>query len=360
MYFQCHRIASSETVDRLQAVSPRRFRHLNWYKMVEQPQPHFEVGDQAGDIWRRICEFSKRDLSFQSDALDAMMGLLQNYQESYGTFRHLWGLPVVASRCEYELPPFKTTPPELSQFSTTSALWTKLFSLVDPRVSAEGVIGRKAVCWKVALFRSLCWEVSVPCHRRGCFPRWSWTGWSGGSFSHNRHKTRYVAKQWWWKHSMSLELTSGYHVQEDELEMLFETSPGGLEVASVLIMTTFVVELQVGYLTSKRECVDEKLWNFPVTATSTEWTVSFECADVWESYPLQLTKAPAKGKDMADYEDGYEAVVLIGVSYQEQKTAAFMIVVEKKDNVFQRIGLSVVCPERLQASNGKVRTVRLG
>lgn len=163
---------------------------------------------------------------------------------------------------------------------------------------------------------------------------------------------------------MSLELTSGYHVQEDELEMLFETSPGGLEVASVLIMTTLVVELQVDYLTSKRECVDEKPWNFPVTATSTEWTVSFECADVWESYPLQLTKAPAKGKDMADYEDGYEAVlgllVPIRVSYQEQKTAAFMIVIEKKDNVFQRIGLSVVCPERLQASNEKVRTFQLG
>jgi hypothetical protein len=86
-------------------------------------------------IWECIGEYSTRDLSYQTDILNAFSGILAFYQQEDGT-HHLWGLPFTGA---------VTRQPQLSVLSVEM---------------------------------SLRWVLIGPPHRREGFPSWSWTGWN--------------------------------------------------------------------------------------------------------------------------------------------------------------------------------------
>ncbi|KAI1401712.1 heterokaryon incompatibility protein-domain-containing protein [Hypoxylon fuscum] len=90
---------------------------------------------QVREIWMTIAEYLERDLTHDSDALNAMLGILAHFEDEFPDgFRHIWGLPVF--------------------------------------LQAEKSLGE-------ILSPALLWKPERPARRRAGFPSWSWTGWDG-------------------------------------------------------------------------------------------------------------------------------------------------------------------------------------
>ncbi|CAJ0554748.1 Ff.00g132610.m01.CDS01 [Fusarium sp. VM40] len=88
-------------------------------------------------VYWLIGDFSKRKITFQSDTLNALLGVLNFFQEAYpDEFRHIWGQPI----------PYKKT-------------------------SSMGDIVASAMRW----------QHRNKVERRPEFPSWSWIGWTGSA-----------------------------------------------------------------------------------------------------------------------------------------------------------------------------------
>jgi hypothetical protein len=86
-------------------------------------------------VYGLIRDFSRRKITFQSDTLNALLGVLNFFQEAYpDEFRHIWGQPI----------PYKKT-------------------------SSMGDIVASAMRW----------QQRNQVERRPGFPSWSWIGWKG-------------------------------------------------------------------------------------------------------------------------------------------------------------------------------------
>ncbi|KAM0351099.1 hypothetical protein ACHAPU_002881 [Fusarium lateritium] len=89
-------------------------------------------------VYWLIQDFAQRKITFQSDTLNALVGVLNFFQEAFPSqFRHIWGQPV----------PYD-------------------------RTSSMGDIVASA----------LNWQMVVAGKRRLEFPSWSWIGWTGGAW----------------------------------------------------------------------------------------------------------------------------------------------------------------------------------
>jgi hypothetical protein len=112
---------------------------------VLTPSVHARIHSQAetalfGDIYRCIEAYSRRQLSYPADALNALVGIMASYEHNAG-IRHHWGLPFQAGT---------SASPE--EYTFNSALTFE---------------------------NSLNWQiVDSSSHRREGFPTWSWTGWA--------------------------------------------------------------------------------------------------------------------------------------------------------------------------------------
>lgn len=86
---------------------------------------------------RYLEEYSKRELTYPSDALNAFLGVLRSFETQKGLFRHYWGVPIM---------PFCS--------------------------------GSESACALEGFLRGLCWSSSESkTTRRPQFPSWSWAGW---------------------------------------------------------------------------------------------------------------------------------------------------------------------------------------
>lgn len=119
-YFECNGTSLSEGIDepirQLTTKSPRKL------------QPRLCGGISAwssNNIWQHISEFSKRDVSYEEDRINALLGIFGALKKS-----HLWGLPI-------------------HEFSVA------------------------------AFLKDLMWDTKSPAERNSNFPSWSWTGWRG-------------------------------------------------------------------------------------------------------------------------------------------------------------------------------------
>jgi hypothetical protein len=94
---------------------------------------------------RNVSEYYSRDLSYPSDALNAMRGILKSFQEQPAkrAVYNISGIPIIPSAAVG----FKNEPP-------THPFLTNLF-----------------------------WYHTQPGTRRSSFPSWSWSGWQGGTIS---------------------------------------------------------------------------------------------------------------------------------------------------------------------------------
>jgi len=100
----------------------------------------------AKSLAHRIKEYTRRDLSFQSDALNAMQGIFRAFAALPSPTRHFWGIPM--------------------------DIWP-----ADKPGYPRGSAGK--LCSEESFARSLYWFLKEPSHRREGFPTWSWAGWKG-------------------------------------------------------------------------------------------------------------------------------------------------------------------------------------
>ena len=94
--------------------------------------PQDGIGTKAGDIVERLKEYADRQLSFESDALNAMLGIFRRYQVM-GVYQ-IWGIPFLADNKRERI----------DQNFTVALGWEPLSSKM---------------------------------RRREGFPSWSWVGW---------------------------------------------------------------------------------------------------------------------------------------------------------------------------------------
>jgi hypothetical protein len=131
------------------------------YKLGVFPENRIEkFGDE---IWHRIEEYTTRSLTFDSDILNAMLGLFELFDQLFQV-QHLWGIPYPS---QDTASPYRKSPMRLR---------------------------------KVTFLNQLNWDNGQTLSaRREAFPSWSWTGWHGRVYS--SHFTNYYnispsSRQW--------------------------------------------------------------------------------------------------------------------------------------------------------------------
>ncbi|KAK3402786.1 heterokaryon incompatibility protein-domain-containing protein [Sordaria brevicollis] len=131
--------------------------------------PWPDSGRYCGVVWCRIIEFSKRRLTFDRDALEAISGILAKYYEDHGLkdgVGFFCGLPIL---------------PHKASSVNSSARGLLCEKCRESR--SEGFGGTEC------LVRSLLWKdywdyaTDVPSEtpRRTMFPSWTWAGWKSTS-----------------------------------------------------------------------------------------------------------------------------------------------------------------------------------
>lgn len=147
VYFECNNIQCWETLaydfHRL-CVESEVCRFL----LFKGGFSHYHVGGL--DTFLR--EYTKRDLSFQSDAINAIRGIFRMFSAMPSPVRHIWGIPT-----DYYGPENSPWPPNKTPISACEF---------------PGHLESKFT-------RALCWYLGQPSRRREGFPSWSWAGWLG-------------------------------------------------------------------------------------------------------------------------------------------------------------------------------------
>lgn len=153
VYYECHGMSSCEVFD-----LPYREMHKENGQSFRDEYLHFStrdigkftagVGKAPYHLFNRIEEYTKKNLSFQSDRLNAFLGILNRFETELHSSRHLWGQPMV---------------PEMDRNYMTetrsreqSKNWYGLGSFVD----------------------GLAWGLRGSGGREKDRPSWSWTGWT--------------------------------------------------------------------------------------------------------------------------------------------------------------------------------------
>ena len=133
VYFECRSTNFCETVDLM-----RDWTGWNIFDSNDERRRF------PWNILKRLAEYSKRKLTYQSDVLNAILGVLRLYEKAkYPTYHH-WGIPI--------LPP-----------------------VTKGRNGWPSPIQRS---WSDGFVAGLCWQHTAPGYRRVSFPSWSWAGWN--------------------------------------------------------------------------------------------------------------------------------------------------------------------------------------
>ncbi|WAO91181.1 HET domain-containing protein [Fusarium falciforme] len=161
MSFECRGLLAREAI-RLPAGVERQMSHLDRRLMepswIYEPSGIVSSGKGGIDLFERLAEYTRRNLTYQSDALNAMLGILR----IYATFErspiyHICGVPILRGSGE-----------EVSRrqsFVTSNDGGSDDDD--DAGVALAGFVS------------GLCWTLQSPGVRRPGFPSWSWTGWHG-------------------------------------------------------------------------------------------------------------------------------------------------------------------------------------
>lgn len=153
IYFQCNGMHCCESIEKpldiLHVKTQQKLRAWNG----DGPFVATGLGSHPWEILHRIAEYSKRELTYESDVLNAVTGILSEFKRMKRPVYHHFGVP--------SLPPVLNT-------QTIGKAFGKLVSLKTlPNNSDHG------------LATGLCWYLERPSARRAKFPSWSWTGWTG-------------------------------------------------------------------------------------------------------------------------------------------------------------------------------------
>lgn len=159
--FECASMYCSEAValplEALHTKDGDRFRReANLSDMVLFDMRHSAFMD------RNVIEYSKRQLSFQADALNALKGIFRQHERMRLVMAgkgpsQVWGVP-------------------------TQVHWPGGADFENERLKEAAGLGKedkRRVVARMDFLRGMCWYLEQPGERREGFPSWSWAGWVG-------------------------------------------------------------------------------------------------------------------------------------------------------------------------------------
>jgi hypothetical protein len=139
MFFQCKEHDFRETLD--ERFLSRDMSELQEYFGWTQSRPFYDLRNcNTEEYWNIVQDYCKRHMSYQNDAMNAFLGILQAFEKYPQNFQTYGGIPFACKDLNFK--------------ETGSGL--------NPR-SYMFAIG-------------LCWNITEPIRRPG-FPSWSWVGW---------------------------------------------------------------------------------------------------------------------------------------------------------------------------------------
>jgi hypothetical protein len=156
VYYECHGMSCCEVLN-----LPYKDMHKENGQSFKDEYLHFStrevgkftagVGNAPYHLYKRIEEYTNKNLSYQTDRLNAFLGILNRFEKELHSSRHLWGQPMI---------PDMDTAGHMANASTRSLerarRWYGLGSFVD----------------------GLAWAVRGYATRESARPSWSWTGWA--------------------------------------------------------------------------------------------------------------------------------------------------------------------------------------
>ncbi|KAK8130633.1 hypothetical protein PG999_003013 [Apiospora kogelbergensis] len=118
------------------------------------------ASDMGGfDLFKLLTNYTARRLTYQSDALNAMMGILQAFgQRKRNPVYNICGVPVLCNSYSFGIR------------SKSAINRREIISRGGDVVASVALAG---------FVSGLCWELKEVADRRDGFPSWSWTGWRG-------------------------------------------------------------------------------------------------------------------------------------------------------------------------------------
>jgi hypothetical protein len=165
IYFQCNGMHCCEAIlkplDLLHVKNKQRMKAWNG----DGPFSAGGLGKYHWELLDRIAEFTGRRLTYESDILNAMSGILNAYRNLQRPVFHYYGVP--------SLPPCMNT-------QQVGVAFGKLIRMVTLPNSPEN-----------GLATGLCWFLERPSLRRPGFPSWSWAGWLGQVSKPTHDRFRY-------------------------------------------------------------------------------------------------------------------------------------------------------------------------
>jgi hypothetical protein len=144
VYFECSGMHCYESMDMpLKALHIRNRQHFSKWNEPGIFTPATRRRQPLDEVFEQISQYTKRSLSHPEDILNGMMGILGTFENTYKSFLHYEGVPIVP----------------------------------DVTLAKEGSTRHSTRVEQFAT--SLCWKLNDPSLRRSGFPSWSWTGWHG-------------------------------------------------------------------------------------------------------------------------------------------------------------------------------------
>ncbi|KAK8042179.1 hypothetical protein PG993_006702 [Apiospora rasikravindrae] len=138
VYFQCN------TAHYMESVSWPDYllnSETSLTPVADWPRPAFQLigaqsnaDEKAQLLIRLVRNYSRRNLSYEADTMQAFLGILGMFSAADPPVYHVWGTPVTSGPCRNR---------------TTPSMWLT------------------------------CWYHETPSERRAGFPSWSWGGWTG-------------------------------------------------------------------------------------------------------------------------------------------------------------------------------------
>ncbi|KAM0437847.1 hypothetical protein ACHAPT_002212 [Fusarium lateritium] len=148
IFFECNNLCTQENI----TYDPHHLDDKAEIKLSGLYRGAFSF-DYSGGLEEHIGNITQRQLTYQSDALNAMRGIFRAFASMPLPIRHFWGIP-------------------MDRNDTTNSGWA-------PTWAATKSFKRTRADPESTFIRGLCWRPERPSSRREGFPSWSWVGWTG-------------------------------------------------------------------------------------------------------------------------------------------------------------------------------------
>lgn len=278
------------------------------------------------EVWDDISQFSKLDLSHQEDCLNAMLGILQRYQESIWEgglhLRHLAGLPVIIK----------------GEVSNSQI----------PENHEDSI-------WTPWVLKSLAWGTGHVTKRRDGpypgFPSWSWTAWKSTGYYAPATWRAYDSETFHWNKSFFVEYPDGDLVRGNELDSLLQA---GHDFSRIRFIHLKAPSLNVTIFPFQHSSLAD-FWGYVNYKLRGDWHCVIRHHDTDFVCPVQMTDSSARIP-----EDGFRCWgIMVSEKMQGYRIDALFLLVTKVKDWYERIAvIEVHEPEVLQAL--ETRTFRLG